>query len=69
MRLLPLAALCSDREQVGPSLYLYLLSRPLLLCLLGEYWFRLSRYVYGRNRSFAPPILRQSQWSLLYDVY
>ncbi len=26
------------------------------------------RYVYGGNRSFAP-ILRQRQWSLLYDVY
>ncbi len=41
---------------------------PLLRCLLGEYWFRLSRYIYGGNRSFAP-ILRQSRWSLLYDVY
>jgi hypothetical protein len=33
-----------------------------------EILVRLSRYVYGGNRSFAP-ILRQSQWSLLYDVY
>ncbi len=37
-------------------------------CLFGEYWFRISRYVYDGNRSFAP-ILRQSRWSLLYDVY
>ncbi len=37
-------------------------------CLFGEYWFRLSRYVYDCNRSFAP-ILRQSRWSLLCDVY
>jgi hypothetical protein len=37
-------------------------------CLFGEYWFRLSRYVYDGNRSFAS-ILRQSRWSLLYDVY
>ncbi len=37
-------------------------------CLFGEYWFRLSRYVYDGNRSFAP-ILWQSRWSLLYDVY
>jgi hypothetical protein len=44
------------------------MSRPLLRCLFGEYWFHLSRYVYDGNRSFAP-ILRQSQWSLLYDVY
>ncbi len=35
---------------------------------MWRYWFRLSRYVYGGNRSF-PPILRQSRWSLLYDVY
>ncbi len=48
-----------------PSL---LLSRPLLRCLFGEYWFLLSRYVYDGNRSFTP-ILRQSLWSLLYDVY
>ncbi len=27
---------------------------------MWRYWFRLSRYVYGGNRSFAP-ILRQSQ--------
>jgi hypothetical protein len=40
------------------------LSRPLLLCLFGEYWFRLSHNVYDRNRSFAP-ILSQSRWSLL----
>jgi hypothetical protein len=41
---------------------------PLLWCLFGEYWFRLSCYVCGGNRSFTP-ILRQSRWSLLYDVY
>ncbi len=35
---------------------------------MWRYWFRLSRDVYDGNRSFAP-ILRQSQWSLLYDVY
>jgi hypothetical protein len=43
-------------------------SRPLLQFAMWRYWFRLSRYVYGGNRSFAP-ILRQSWWSLLYDVY
>jgi hypothetical protein len=37
-------------------------------CLFGEYWFCVSRYVYDGNRSFAP-ILRQSRWSLLYDIY
>ncbi len=35
---------------------------------MWRYWFRLSRHVYDGNRSFAP-ILRQSRWSLLYDVY
>jgi hypothetical protein len=35
---------------------------------MWRYWFRISRYVYGGNRSFAP-ILRQRRWSLLYDVY
>ncbi len=45
-----------------------LLSRPLLKIAMWRYWFRLSRYVYGGNRSFSP-VLRQSQWSLLYDVY
>jgi hypothetical protein len=44
------------------------MSRPLLPCLCGVYWFRLSRNVYDGNRAFAP-ILRQSRWSLLYDVY
>ncbi len=44
------------------------LSRPLLKIAMWRYWFRLSHYVYGGNRSFDP-ILRQSQWSLLYDVY
>jgi hypothetical protein len=44
------------------------LSRPLLQFSMWRYWFRLSHYVYGCNRSFAP-ILRQSRWSLLYDVY
>ncbi len=44
------------------------LSGPLLLCLCGVYWFCLSRNVYDGNRSFAP-VLRQSWWSLLYDVY
>ncbi len=48
--------------------WLPLLSRPLLQFAMWRYWFRLSRYVYGGNRSFAP-ILRQSRWSLLYDVY
>jgi hypothetical protein len=43
-------------------------SRPLLQLTMWRYWFHLSRYVYGGNRSFAP-ILRQSRWSLLYDVY
>jgi hypothetical protein len=43
----------------------------LTLCLLlwlGEYWFRISHYVYDCNRPLAP-ILRQSQCSLMYDVY
>ncbi len=45
---------------IGRSNRHQLLSRPLLRCLFGEYWFRLSRYVYDGNRSFAP-ILRQSR--------
>jgi hypothetical protein len=44
------------------------LSRPLLLWQLGEYWFRLSHYVYDCNRPLAP-ILRQSRCSLMYDVH
>jgi hypothetical protein len=44
------------------------LSRRLLQFSRWRYWSSLSRYVYGGNRSFAP-ILRQSLWSLLYDVY
>jgi hypothetical protein len=48
--------------------YHIILSRPLLLCLLEEYWFLLSRYVYDRNRPLAP-IIRQSRCSLMYDVY
>jgi hypothetical protein len=43
----------------------------LALCLLlrlGEYWFRISHYVYDRNRPLAP-ILRQWRCSLIYDVY
>jgi hypothetical protein len=44
------------------------LSRPLLVLRLGEYWFRISRYVYDRNRPLAP-ILRQRRCSLMYDVY
>ncbi len=43
-------------------------SRPLLAVWLGEYWFRLSLYVYDRNRPLAP-ILRQRRCSLMYDVY
>ncbi len=46
----------------------YQLSRPLLKIAMWRCWFRLFRYVYGCNRSFTP-MLRQSQWSLLYDVY
>ncbi len=30
------------------------LSRPLLKIATWRYWFRISRYVYGGNRSFAP---------------
>jgi hypothetical protein len=41
---------------------------PSSMIAMWRYWFRLSRYVYGGNRSFAP-ILRQRRWSLLYDVY
>ncbi len=47
---------------------LVLLSHPLLLWLLGEYWFCLSRCVYDLNRPLAP-ILRQSQCTLMYEVY
>ncbi len=45
-----------------------IVSHPVLLLWLGEYWFRISRYVYDRNRPLAP-ILRQSRCSLMYDVY
>ncbi len=45
-----------------------LLSRPLLALQLEEYWFRLSRYIYDRNRPLTPT-LRQSWCSLMYDVY
>ncbi len=66
----------SGRYYMSPVIYLdravvsnsILLSRPLLQFAMWRYWFRLSRYVYGGNRSFAP-ILRQSRRSLLYDVY
>ncbi len=40
------------------------LSRPLLLWLLGEYWFRISLYVSVRNRPLAH-ILRQNWCSLM----
>ncbi len=40
------------------------LSRP----HLGEYWFRISLYVYDRNRLLAP-ILRKRRCSLMYDVF
>jgi hypothetical protein len=39
-----------------------------LLFRLGEYWFRISCYVYDPNRPLAP-ILRQSRCSLMCDVY
>jgi hypothetical protein len=45
-----------------------LVSRPLLALWLGEYWFRISCYVYDCNRPLAP-ILRQRRCSLIYDVY
>ncbi len=45
-----------------------LMSHPLLLWLLGEYWFCISRFVYDRNRPLAP-ILWQSRCSLMYDVF
>jgi hypothetical protein len=48
--------------------HIKVLSRPLLKIAMWRYWFLISCYVYGGNRSFAP-ILRQSRWSLLYDVY
>jgi hypothetical protein len=41
---------------------------PTAMIAMWSYWFHLSRYVYGGNRSFAP-ILRPRRWSLLYDVY
>ncbi len=44
------------------------LSCPLLALQLGEYWFRIYRYVYDRSRPLAP-ILRQRLCSLMYDVY
>jgi hypothetical protein len=44
-----------------------LLSRPLLALRLGEYWLRISLYVYDRNRPLAP-VLRQRRCSLMYDV-
>jgi hypothetical protein len=44
------------------------MSCPLLALHLREYWFRISRYVYDRNRPFAP-ILRQRRCSLMYDVF
>ncbi len=43
----------------------------LTLCLLlrlGEYWFRISHYVYHCNRPLTP-VLRQNRCSLMYDVY
>ncbi len=42
-------------------------SCPLLALRLGEYWFRISHYVYDCNRPLAP-IRRQRQCSLMYDV-
>ncbi len=45
-----------------------LLSRPLLALRLGEYWFRISRYVYDHNRPLTP-ILIQRRCSLMNDVY
>jgi hypothetical protein len=42
---------------------MYLLQLPSACLRLGEYWFRISRYVYVRNRPLAP-ILRQSRCSL-----
>jgi hypothetical protein len=44
------------------------MSRPLLAFGLGEYWFRISLYVYDRNWPLAP-ILIQRLCSLMYDVY
>jgi hypothetical protein len=46
----------------------YVLVSPYAMIAMWRSWFRLSSYVYGGNRSFAP-ILRQSRWSRLYDVY
>ncbi len=53
---------CEEEKSVS------LLSCPLLALRLGEYWFRISLYVYDRNRPLAP-ILRQRRCSLIYDVY
>ncbi len=44
-----------------------ILSCPLLALQLGEYWFRISLYLYYHNRPPAP-ILRQRWCSLMYDV-
>jgi hypothetical protein len=41
---------------------------PLLAFGLGEYWFRISLYVYDRSRPLAP-ILKQRRCSQMYDVY
>jgi hypothetical protein len=49
----------------------YINSNCLALCLLlqlGENWFRISRYVYDRNRPLAPK-QRQRRCRLMYDVY
>ncbi len=49
-------------------LMFYILPNPLLALRLGKYWFRISLYVYDRNKPLAP-ILRQRRCSLIYDVY
>jgi hypothetical protein len=59
---------CCRYKLVHIGLSLSLTVSPSAAIVYVRYWFRLSRYVYGGNRSFAP-ILRQSRCSLMCDVY
>jgi hypothetical protein len=48
------------------------LSRPLLALRLGEYWFRISLYVYDGNRVIGHSSYEYTKTktcSLMYDVY
>jgi hypothetical protein len=52
-----------------PEIFIAYVSRPLLALRLGEYWFRISCFVYDRNRPLATILRQQRQCSLMYDVY